>query len=232
MADVFLSYSRRAQASVRRLHEALVAAGREGWVDWEGIPPSAKWMDEVRAAIDAAQAFVFVVSPDSAASPVCRDEAEHALGVGKRIVPVVWRDTPEGELPEAISAHNWLTLREGDDFEAGFTKLLAALDLDLDWVKEHTRQVTRAREWEASGKEHSRLLRGRDLERAEQAIAQAERNPRPTPLQTPYVLASRAAERRGARLRTALLSGALVVALGLAGFALLQRSQAEQNAQT
>src|SRR4051794_10346996 len=163
-------------------------------------------MDEVRAAIDAAQAFVFVVSPDSAGSPVCREEAEHALAVGKRIVPVVWRDTPEHTLPDAISAHNWLTLREGDDFEAGFARLLAALDTDLDWVHEHTRLVTRARDWEASGRERSRLLRGRDLSRAEAAIARADRDPRPTPLQTSYVLASRAAERRGARIPTRPLS--------------------------
>ena len=230
MADVFISYSRRDQDFVRRLHEALVGAGRETWVDWEGIPPSAKWMDEVRAAIDAADAFVFVVSPDSAGSPVCRDEADHALAVGKRIVPVVWRDTPEHDLPAAISAHNWLTLREGDDFEAGFARLLGALDTDLEWVKEHTRLVTRARDWEASGRERSRLLRGRDLGRAEQAVARADRDPRPTPLQTSYVLASRASERRGARIRTALLSGGLVVALVLAGFALLQRNTAEQNA--
>lgn len=231
MADVFISYSRKDQGFVRRLHEALVAAGRDTWVDWEGIPPSARWMDEVRGAIDAADAFVFVVSPDSAASPVCREEAEHALAVGKRIVPVVWRDTPESDLPDAISAHNWLTLRESDDFDPGFARLLAALDTDLDWVHEHTRLVTRAREWEASGKERSRLLRGRDLERAEQAVAAANRNPSPTSLQTAYVLASRQAERRGARIRTAVLSGGLVVAIVLAGFALLQRNAAEQNAQ-
>ena len=37
MADVFISYSRRDQAFVRRLHDALVAAGRETWVDWERL---------------------------------------------------------------------------------------------------------------------------------------------------------------------------------------------------
>ena len=99
MADVFVSYSRRDQEFVRRLHGALVAAGREVWVDWEGIPPSAKWMDEVKAAIDGSGLFLFVVSPDSAASPVCRDEATHAASVGKRIVPVVWRDTPPARPP-------------------------------------------------------------------------------------------------------------------------------------
>ena len=187
-------------------------------------------MDEVRSAIDAADAFVFVVSPDSAASPVCRDEAEHALAVGKRIVPLVWRDTPEHDLPEAISAHNWLTLREGDDFEAGFARLLAALDTDLEWVKEHTRLVTRARDWEASGRERSRLLRGRDLGRAEQAIARADRDPARRRSRPRTCWPAAQAERRGARIRSALLSGGLVVALVLAGFALLQRSEAQQNA--
>ena len=230
MADVFISYSRRDQAFVRRLHAALETAGRAAWVDWEGIPPSAKWMDEVRSAIDAADAFVFVVSPDSAGSPVCRAEADHAASVGKRIVPLVWRDTPERDLPEPISAHNWLTLREGDDFAAGVTALLAALDTDLEWVKEHTRLLTRARDWEAHAQERSRLLRGRDLDAAEAALARASRDPRPTALQTAYVLASRRAERRGSRLRTAGLSGGLVAALVLAGFALLQRSAAETNA--
>lgn len=103
MADVFLSYSRRDQAFVRRLHAALEGAGKDNWVDGEGVPPTARWMEEVRAAIDAADAFVYVVSPDSAGSSVCRQEAEHALAVRKGIVPVVWRDTPETDLPEAIT---------------------------------------------------------------------------------------------------------------------------------
>src|SRR5262245_49054221 len=119
VADVFVSYSRKDQAFVRRLHEALVADGREVWVDWEGIPPSAKWMDEVRAAVDGADLFLFVGRPDSAAAPVCREEVAHAAAVGKRFVPIVWRETPADALPETVSAHNWLFLREGDDFEAG-----------------------------------------------------------------------------------------------------------------
>ena len=44
MADLFISYSRKDQPFVRRLSDALVARGRETWVDWEGIAPSAKWM--------------------------------------------------------------------------------------------------------------------------------------------------------------------------------------------
>ncbi len=52
MADVFISHSRREQDFVRALHRALGDHGRETWVDWEDIPPTAKWLTEVYAAID------------------------------------------------------------------------------------------------------------------------------------------------------------------------------------
>src|SRR5947209_5089856 len=74
MADLFISYAREDQDFVRRLHRALSRRGKEGWVDWEGIPPTAAWMAEIRSAIGGADAFVFVLSPDSAESKVCGDE--------------------------------------------------------------------------------------------------------------------------------------------------------------
>ena len=78
MTDVFISYSRVDQVFVRQLHAALEAAGRGAWVDWEGIPPSAEWLVEIYAAIEAAGAFVFVISKHSVASAVCRQEIDHA----------------------------------------------------------------------------------------------------------------------------------------------------------
>ena len=65
MADVFISYSRNDRDFVHRLHDALTKSNRDTWVDWEGIYPTEEWMDKVRSAIDSAQAFVFLISPDS-----------------------------------------------------------------------------------------------------------------------------------------------------------------------
>ena len=70
MADVFISYSRRDGAFVRRLHDFLTARGKEAWVDWEDIPPTAEWEADIRAGIEGADAVLFVVSPDSLASDV------------------------------------------------------------------------------------------------------------------------------------------------------------------
>src|SRR2546425_94393 len=83
--DVFISYSRVDGEVVSRLQGALDARGRRSWVDWQDIPPTAEWMGEIRSAIDAADAIVFVISPDSAASKVCSEEVLHAIDSNKRI---------------------------------------------------------------------------------------------------------------------------------------------------
>ena len=85
----FVSYAREDQPFVRKLHEALDRRQRDTWVDWEGIFPTEEWMAKIRSAIDSAQAFVFVISPDSVASRVCGEEIDHAAKQNKRIIPIV-----------------------------------------------------------------------------------------------------------------------------------------------
>ena len=116
MTDVFISYAREDRVFVQRLHDALASAGRDSWVDWEGIPASAKWMAEVRAAIDEADCFCFVVSPDSVESPVCREEAAHAAASNKRILPLLHRAVDDGLVPETVAAHNWIEFDHDTDF--------------------------------------------------------------------------------------------------------------------
>jgi hypothetical protein len=153
MADVFISYSRKDTAFVRRLHDALAARNRDTWVDWEDIPLTAEWWSEIQRGIEAADTFVFVISPDSARSKMCFDEVEHAHRNNKRIVPILHREVTEEPDQErlhwAISRHNWAFFRAEDDFDAAFDKLIDALDTDLDHVKRHTDLLLRARNWDA-----------------------------------------------------------------------------------
>ncbi len=230
--DLFVSYSRRDEAAVRRLVEMLDQRGRRCWVDWEDIPPSAEWMREVTAAIDRSQAFVFALSPDSAASTVCRQELDRAAAVNKRIIPIVVRDTDPGEIPEVIARHNWLFFRKDDDPDRALELLDRTLDTDPAWAATHTRLLVRAVEWEDSGRNPSYFLRGQDLKAAEEWLTEAgpEKDPQPTPLHTEYVIASRSAATRSQRIRTAVLGVGLVVAVALAALALVQRGRAQDQA--
>ena len=223
MADVFISYSRKDEPFVRRLYGALVDAGRDVWVDWEDIPLTADWWREIQTGIEAADIFLFVISPDSARSQVCYNEVDHANKNNKRIVPIVHRDLTgddQKHLHTAVNRHNWAFFDDDTRFELNFADLISALGTNLSYVREHTRLLVRATEWSRNDREASFLLRGVDLRNAENLLIESAQyvDPKPTDLQTAYIFASR----RGANQRQRLTLGGTIVALALmAGLALL-----------
>ena len=233
MADVFISYSRRDSAFVRQVFDALIAAGRDAWIDWEDIPPTADWWAEIRAGIDSADSFLFIISPNSARSQVCYDEVEYATQSNKRIIPIVWQPVTDAadaaQMHPDVNRHNWIFFNDRP-FEDAFQLLLRAMDTDLDYVRGHTRLLMRAREWEREEREDSFLLRGVDLANAENLLMLgAQKEPRLTDLQTTYILASRRASIQRQRFTLASVIAGLVVAVALALLAFAQYRAAESN---
>lgn len=234
-ARLFISYSRRDQDVARRLCDALAARGRALWVDWEGIPPSAEWLAEIEQGIRSADAFVFMLSPDSLRSEVCGQELAVALALNKRLVPLVVREAGETPIPPELAQRNWIFLRATDDFDSGLAALIEAVDTDLDWLHRHTALLVPALAWQGAGGERSRLLKGRALQQAEAWLAgSADKSPAAAQVQIEFIQASRRAATR--RLRIAL-AGALVGMLtlvALAVWALIAETRADaarQNAE-
>ncbi|MDX2138529.1 MAG: toll/interleukin-1 receptor domain-containing protein, partial [Chloroflexota bacterium] len=154
MSDIFISYSRKNSAFARRLIASLTLVNKDTWVDWEGIPLTApNWWSEIKAGIEGADSFAFIISPASMASVVCNMELNYALELGKRIIPVVYEDVvsrdafasiadykPEkamldrlaGKNPLEIAQDNWhrlrhinwMPFRETDDFEETFKRFI------------------------------------------------------------------------------------------------------------
>lgn len=231
--DAFVSYSRADEAFVRDvLVPALVARGKDVWIDLENIPPSADWRERVFSGIQAASAVIYVLSPDWADSDICRDEAEHAAAMHKRLVPVVCRDVDPRAVPEAVERRNWIFMREQDDLERAREQLFEALERDLGWRELHARLAVRASEWLKHDRDRSYLLRGSDLRAAEIWLAApAEHELQPTVEQTQYVAASRRVASRRQRATLAAVVVALAVAVALAVVALLQRNTARDREQ-
>ena len=100
MSDVFVSYARVDQPFVRRLCASLALLSKDVWADFEDIPPTAAWLEEVFRGIDAAHTFAFVITPDSVRSETCRRELDHAVDHHKRIVPLVRREVAH---PDTVS---------------------------------------------------------------------------------------------------------------------------------
>ncbi len=233
MNDIFISYSRKDKAFVQRLVEALNAQGRDVWVDWENIPLTAEWLEEIYKGIESANTFAFVISPDSVRSEVCNLELSHALEYRKRLVPIVRRELIEphdqAALHPSISSHNWVFFREEDNFETAFNKLTTALDTDLEHLHLHTRLLVRSVEWNERERDSNLVLRGNELREAVRWLENSgDKKPEPTELQREYIEASVKAS--AARRRALVLVGVYgFVVLALAAFAFLQAVNAEQR---
>jgi WD40 repeat protein len=228
MTGIFISYSRKDSAVARKLMQEFKSINLDVWVDWEDIPPAVGWLDQILQGIERADAFMFLVSPDSAISEVCKVEVEHARKNSKRIIPVLVRDVAAKEVVPTIRDLNWIYLREQDDFKAGLEKVTVAISIDIEWVQEHRRLQVRALEWDRK-KEPSLLLRGSDLRRARQMIASAEKNdPKPSDLQKIFIEYSRRDENRRTTLLVLAASAIMIMAL-LSVMAVSQWRQATKN---
>jgi hypothetical protein len=234
MADVFISYSRKDSDFMRRLHEALTAHKRDIWVDWEDIPLSADWWKEICAGIEAAEAFMFIISPDGVRSEVCQKEIDHAVSHNKRIVPVLRQELSAEDQPRlhpAIRSHNWIFFREQDDFEKSIAALIKAIDTDLSYVREHTRLLVRAKEWDSKKRDASLLLRGNDLTEAEFWLFASEgKDPQPLDLHKQFIALSRKSVNARQRATIGALVAGLLLTSVLAVFAFIQWQAAADNA--
>jgi WD40 repeat protein len=227
MTDIFISYSRKDIAYARLLHEALKGNDFETWIDWQDIPPSADWLNEVYTAIEGADTFIFILSGSSSISEVCQQEIEHAAKNNKRLIPIVIDDVNPTSIHPVLAAINWIFSRTKDEFHPAIEKLIEAIQTDYDWVKIHTRLQVRALEWERAGHDKSFLLHGTDLLGAEEWLARSgDKQTQPTALHSQYLLASRraATQRQQVTLGAVLLG--LLVAVVLGFVAWNQRNQA------
>jgi len=237
MAKLFVSYSRRDSVVARKLIESLRSIEQDVWVDWEAIPPAVDWLEQIFRGIEEADAFIFLISPDSIASEVCKVEIGRAALNNKRIIPIVLRDVPPKDTPESIRKLNWTFIRETDNFDEGLQKVKTAIELDLDWLEEHRRLQVRALEWHRK-KDISLLLRGRDLRNAQRMVATAtSKDPPSTELQQTFILYSRKNERNrtiawvATGVALVIMAVLSLIAVNRSIEARLQQKLAEANAE-
>jgi hypothetical protein len=164
MPNVFISYSRKDKEFAEKLVNALEAEGRDVWIDYEDIPFASEWWDEICGGIEASEAAVFIISPDSLESKVCGLEVNYAIKNNKRLIPILYREAQNRtNVPTEISHLNWIYFNTPDIFDQSYKKLLETVDTNLSTLKQHTRLLIRAKEWEKKGHSTSLLLRGDDL---------------------------------------------------------------------
>jgi WD40 repeat protein len=231
-AQFFISYAREDKTFAVKLRRSLAARGRVAWLDLKNIAALTLWRKEIAAAIDAADVFVFILSPDSVVSAACRKELRVAIEAKKRLAPLVWRETDDKKVPLELRAPNWLFVRGGESIDALVERLIEAADRDPDWIRDHTRLLTRAREWRQYRRDQSRLLKGQELQDALRWLAASGgRSDRPVNrLQAEFIEASREADSAATARQRELYRKAL--ARQLAAQSELTRGSSEHTVET
>jgi hypothetical protein len=204
--NVFISYSRKDLAFADQLDACLQLGGFETTIDRRGISGGEVFKARLGALIRDADTVVFVLSRSSAQSPICAWEVDEAVRLGKCVLPVLPRPLGDAKPPEKLADLDYIFFyaepkSPGSGFGPGLLRLAFALSTDLDWLREHTRYLQRAMEWDAgdpSGpRPKNRLLSGGDIALAKAwADHRPKDAPQPTPLQLDFIKASEAEESR------------------------------------
>jgi tetratricopeptide (TPR) repeat protein len=211
---VFISYSRRDRPFADALDQGLRSSGKRTWIDRSDLLPTDDWMRAIKLGIAAADNFLFVITPDSVDSRYCKVEVEHAVGLRKRIVPVLRSATDDDRIPMELRARQRIEFRDADGLGGVLEQVLGALDRDADYAADHTRFLLRALDWQAKGKDRHLLLRGGEVQEAGAWLAKCEagRQPEGTALQKEFI---RASQRRDVRFRR------LRIGIGIVLFAIM-----------
>ena len=195
--DAFISYGRADSKDFAiKLQTSLNKHGFQVWFDFNDIPLGVDFQNQIDDGIEKADNFLFIISPHSINSPYCLKEIELAIKCNKRIIPLlhveqinreIWQQrNPNGtdeewELYKAQGKHtsfknmhptigkiNWVYFREDkEDFDKSLGDLINLLGSHKDYVKQHTRFLDKALEWERNQKQTSCLLVGEEKQLAQ-----------------------------------------------------------------
>jgi len=248
MSHIFISYARKDKEFVDQIAEALKSKGLDIWID-DRIPKGEDWENDIYKNIDKSEAFLFMLSKNSAISEMCNKEIARAKE--KRIIPIFIGNVNDDEVDEdenkvenvikaflhndqmeIIKRRNFIFCRKGrDDFDKAVKTIIETIQTDYGWLNFHTDLQNKALEWEKK-KDNNLLLRGKMLADAVEKLISAgsQKDPQPTDLQRHYIEKSRQAEKNRRRRNIATSIGVTLTICLLCGIAIFMRNIATQNA--
>ena len=103
--SVFISYSKKDKAFAHRLADELESAGFKVWID-RSIGGGEDWRDSILKNLENAGEVIIVISPNAMASPWVNHEGSMALGMKKRLIPVLMEQVPA--LPPWLEEYQWI----------------------------------------------------------------------------------------------------------------------------
>jgi hypothetical protein len=142
MAQIFLSYAREDEETVKNLYQKLSDAGFKPWMDKKDILPGERWKSSVRGAIRRSDFFLACLSANSVSKRgFLQKEIKDALDIWQEmldsdiyLIPVRLEDC---EVPETLRGFHWVNLFE----ENGWTRLVESIQVGMERRAEVSKHV-------------------------------------------------------------------------------------------
>lgn len=123
MQRIFISYSRKDSDFVRKLAGDLEKARYDVWWDVSDLRGGDDWPRVIPAAIESSDFIIVVLSPNAILSEWVEKEYTQALGLRKKIIPIM---LARSSVPFALNTINYVNFSSGD-YAENFKTLLTAL---------------------------------------------------------------------------------------------------------
>jgi CHASE2 domain-containing sensor protein len=195
MTEVFICHAEEDRATLEQIYESLTQAGLTVWTSWHDIQMGKDFQAAIYGGIETADNFIYLLSPESVQSPWCQREFDYALGLNKRIIPILIKPLEPQFIPAEIVKLQFVDLtdnRHATDYREDEKVLLKTLSQDADYLKAHKHLLVKALKWERQLRNPSVLLSGKELRQtvAWLQVAQKHAHHRPLPIQEELVQAS------------------------------------------
>jgi hypothetical protein len=110
MPDCFISYASADEDIAKHVHSILTSNQVSVFLAPLSLRPGDRWGDEIKAQLEQSSWVVFLASEAACRSPYAQQEIGMALGLRKKLVPVVW-DMQPSQLPGWLKEVQALDLR-------------------------------------------------------------------------------------------------------------------------
>ena len=124
--QVFISYSQDDAAWARSFAEALQQRGVRVWLDQFQIAAGESLRDALETGLRGSDVLVTLIDPEQALKPNLFFELGAAIGMGKRVVPIVPRKLDASKLPFELRSRRYLMRDSPEDTAEELAHALAA----------------------------------------------------------------------------------------------------------
>jgi hypothetical protein len=126
MTHVFISYKRDTanKRFVNKMTEYLTQAGFDPWIDTAELQAGEDWREAIDQAIRDSLALIVVLTPEAVMSQYVTYEWAFALGVGKDVIPILYKDA---QLHPRLIGKHYLDFTERSKSHYPWDRLIARL---------------------------------------------------------------------------------------------------------